>query len=406
MGCFMNIRGNMIGNSFSIKSVFPDKEIVEYLMVRIVGADKRGISLMLGKSQVGIFLIEGLSGYECNVLKQECLSIGADFGIRRDAMFDKEKRQVGLLIIDEKKIQRLAEKLKKQAFKRLNEIGENLLLRNIEKNIWICRGREIALDSPVIMGIVNITPDSFSGDGIMDRKAIISKIDEMVRSGAKVIDIGAESSRPGAAAISYEDEIKRLDGILDMIREKFPDIFISLDTYKPEVVRWAIEKGVDIINDITGFKNKDMIELAKQYGLGMVVMHMHKHPSVMQKEPIQEDVVGQVYDFLKKQKDILLKEGIDERQIVIDPGIGFGKRWEDNYTLIKYIPVFKTIAPVLIGASRKSLIGYLTGADVKERLPGTISINLNAYLRGASVFRVHDVKEHIQAFRVWQKIEE
>ncbi len=387
-----------------VSPIVNDREVVYYILSECVKSDSIGISHMQPKSVCHCYLIEGLTSLEVNVLKQEALSVGGDLAINRDAILGNRRNEVALLFLTEKQLFCLLGKLKEQSFSGLRGILDYFRAPN--PPIWRIRDRDIVLDRPIIMGILNVTPDSFSGDGVLDVKDALARVESMVKAGADIVDIGAESSRPGAKKISAKEEILRLRPVLEAIRKEFPKLPISVDTYKVETASVACDLGCDIINDITGLRSPKMRRLVKETGVGAVVMHIKGTPQNMQDNPIEKGAVGVVYKFFRKRISLCIKEGIEEERLIIDPGIGFGKTWQENYELIKFTPLFASIRPILIGASRKSLIGYLTGADVEKRLPGTLAINLFAYSRGARIFRVHDVAEHRQAFKVWGRLEE
>ncbi len=386
-----------------ISPIVTDQEIVRYILCERVRCDSSGIRFMLPKSQAKCYLIEGLSSIEANILKQEALSVGGDLAISRYCIGRNSSNETTLLLVTEKQLTGLLEKLKLQSFEGFRRILDYFSHQPIA--VWKVREKEIKLDKPIIMGILNVTPDSFSGDGVLDPDSALKRVETMVKDGAEIVDIGCESSRPGAKRVPLKQELSRLEPVLGRIRKNFPDLIVSVDTYKVETAKVACELGCDIINDITGLRSPRMREIVRRFGVGAVIMHMKGSPRTMQENPIKKGSVGIVYEFLRKRVELCVKEGIEEERLIIDPGIGFGKTWQENYELVRFISLFASIRPVLIGASRKSLIGYLTGAGVDRRLPGTLAINLFAYSRGARIFRVHDVGEHRQAFMVWSRLE-
>jgi dihydropteroate synthase len=261
------------------------------------------------------------------------------------------------------------------------------------------------LSSPIVMGIVNITPDSFSDGGhfIHPQKAI-SHIQAMLEAGATMIDIGAESSRPGATPLSIAEEINRLDPVLSAIKAAKIGTTVSIDTYKPEVAKYCLEHyQVDIINDITGLRDPQMTNIIAKHQAGIIIMHMKGTPKTMQIKPTYRNIIEEIYAFLEERCTQAHTAGI--QNIIVDPGIGFGKSTTDNFTIIRELSEFKSLGyPILIGASRKSCIGNLTGAAIKDRLPGTLALHLKAKEHGARILRVHDVAEHVQALKVWDYI--
>jgi dihydropteroate synthase len=256
------------------------------------------------------------------------------------------------------------------------------------------------------MGILNVTPDSFSDGGKYNTlTAAVKRAEDMIAQGATIIDVGGESSRPFSQPVSAEEEMKRVLPVIEELAElKVP---ISVDTYKPEVADRALGAGASIVNDIYGLRKDGMAEVIKDYDAGVVIMHMKGEPKNMQLNPHYENVVSEVLAFLRERVEHATKKGIDMERIVIDPGIGFGKRVEDNLMLLKSIGSFRALGvPILVGVSRKSYIGKLLNVDVDERLEGTVASNVIALMNGASIFRVHDVQENNRALRMASEIKE
>jgi dihydropteroate synthase len=256
---------------------------------------------------------------------------------------------------------------------------------------------------PLVMGILNVTPDSFSDGGRYGSlEFAISKAEAMVTDGVDLIDIGGESTRPGSPSVPVAEELRRV----------MPAIYalqglgraLSVDTCKPEVMRESIIAGADMINDINGFRAPGAIEAVKDSDCGLCVMHMQGTPQDMQAEPVYGDVVRDVTDFLRERIDALLAAGVERERICVDPGLGFGKTVEHNYALLRATARIEQELglPVLIGLSRKSMIGAVTGRPVEGRLPGSIAGALAAVAHGAKIVRVHDVAETVDALKVWR----
>jgi len=247
---------------------------------------------------------------------------------------------------------------------------------------------------PYIMGILNITPDSFFNSTTQLQDAF-NQIEKLKNEKADIIDIGAESTRPGAKPLSSNEEKKRLEPLLKKLTVNFPNLFFSLDTYKPEIAEMGFFYGISMINDITGLQNKDMRTIIKKHKGSACIMHMQKIPETMQDNPTYSNVTKEVFDFLKTQIMIAKNEGISK--LVIDPGIGFGKTVQHNLELIKNINQFKKLkTPVLLGVSRKSFISHTyknSTETAQDRLSGTIAACLYAYLKKVDILRVHDVQE-------------
>lgn len=252
------------------------------------------------------------------------------------------------------------------------------------------------------MGILNITPDSFSDGGkFYDPDKALFQCEKMILEGADIIDIGGESSRPGSEPVSEEEELDRIMSLLRPLKERF-NVCISIDTYKPEVAEAALVEGADMINDIFGTENnRDLFKTAAFYSAGLCVMHIKGKPAEMQKMTDYGDIITEIKNSLKSSVESAEECGVSPDSILIDPGIGFGKDVEGNLKILKSLDRFSEIGrPLLIGTSRKSFIGMISGSDTSGRLPGTIASNIIALIKGASIFRVHDVKENKQAIEL------
>lgn len=255
------------------------------------------------------------------------------------------------------------------------------------------------------MGILNITPDSFSDGGMFRSKAkALLHAEAMFKNGADIIDIGGESTRPGSDLVSLQEELDRIMPVLEEVVNW--DVEVSVDTNKAEVARQSLELGVDMINDISGLTfSENLVDYVAKHDAKLVVMHTRGIPKTMQKNLKKVDIVAEILQFLKSKSTLALSKGVKQNNIVLDPGIGFGKDLEDNINVIKHIAVFKGLGyPLLIGASRKSMISMITKAAVDERLPGSLAIACVSAQRGADILRVHDVAETIQALKVIEKI--
>lgn len=254
-----------------------------------------------------------------------------------------------------------------------------------------------------VMGILNVTPDSFSDGGRHgELEFAISHAEQMLLEGADIIDVGGESSRPGAPPLPLDEELRRVMPVLYALRDCGKPI--SLDTYKPQVMREAVIAGVDMINDINAFRAPGAIEAVRDSDCALCVMHMQSAPQTMQLQPAYADVVVEVLAFLRRRVEALTAAGIERRRLCIDPGFGFGKTVEHNYALLKAGRqlVDELGLPLLAGLSRKSMIGAVTGKPVEQRLAGSLAGALAAVAHGASIVRVHDVAETVDALKVWR----
>lgn len=255
----------------------------------------------------------------------------------------------------------------------------------------------------LVMGILNITPDSFSDAGKFQHlEFALSRAEQMILDGADILDIGGESSRPGAPPVSLADELQRVMPVLYALRDCGKPL--SVDTWKPEVMREAILAGADMINDINGFRAPGAIEAVRGSDCALCIMHMQSVPQTMQDQPQYEDVVREVIDFLRERVDTMVAAGIERERLCIDPGFGFGKTVEQNYALLRATKQLRSELglPVLAGLSRKSMLGAVTGRPVEQRLAGSIAGALAAVAQGAEIVRVHDVAETVDALKVWR----
>ncbi|MEM7602068.1 MAG: dihydropteroate synthase [Verrucomicrobiota bacterium] len=269
---------------------------------------------------------------------------------------------------------------------------------------WRCLEHPFDLSAQgEIMGILNVTPDSFSDGGQFDRvEAAVEKALSMLEEGAAIIDIGGESTRPGAADVSAGDEQARVLPAIEAILAEVPDACLSIDTSKASVAKAAVKAGASIINDVTGFRDPGMIEVAAESGAGIVAMHMQGTPRTMQSAPSYDNVVEEIRSFFEQKHAELLAAGIQPEAIVYDPGIGFGKTLEHNLTLLRHLDQL-TVAdrPILLGVSRKSFIGKLIGSDeVADRNAPTIAITSQAREQGVMLHRVHEVQSNLEAMRM------
>ncbi len=261
------------------------------------------------------------------------------------------------------------------------------------------------LARPLVMGIVNVTPDSFSDGGrhLGAGQAIAHGL-RLVEAGADILDIGGESTRPGAEAVPLQEELDRVLPVLEGLRDS--GAAISVDTSKPGVMRAAIAAGADLVNDVCALTEPGALAAVAGSPVGLCLMHMQGRPRTMQAYPQYQDVVAEVAAYLGQRVAEAQAAGIDRSRILIDPGFGFGKTLDHNLALLRALPRLATLAPVLAGLSRKSMLGQITGRPVEERLAASLAAALAAAARGAAVLRVHDVKETVDALKVWIAIEE
>jgi dihydropteroate synthase len=273
--------------------------------------------------------------------------------------------------------------------------------KKIPATRYSCNGKMLTFNKPLVMAIVNLTPDSFYDGGKYDAETdILRDVEEKISQGASIIDLGAASSRPHAPEITMEEEWSRLSAALISVRKKFPDIFISVDTFRSEIAERAAGNGADIINDISGGNlDPKMAETAIALDLPYVMMHMDGDPRTMTSNPPYGDAVNEVKDTLLARAESMRARGFDK--IILDPGFGFGKSLQNNFELLKGLPSLAEAGfPVLAGISRKSMINKVIGTNPVTALNGTTVLNTIALLNGASILRVHDVKEAMQAIEL------
>jgi dihydropteroate synthase len=270
--------------------------------------------------------------------------------------------------------------------------------------IFNCGRFQLDLSKPRVMGIVNVTPDSFSDGGKFSttEKAIAHAL-QLVEEGAEILDIGGESTRPGATPVPLDEELKRVIPVIEGLRDV--GVPLSIDTYKPQVMQAAITAGADIVNDVCALREPQALEIVVASQAGVCLMHMQGRPQTMQADPQYDDVVSEVRDFLKDRLNAAQQAGIDPSRIVLDPGFGFGKRTAHNLTLLNHLNDIQALGlPLLIGLSRKSVLGQVVGSSVDERVHASIAASVVSVMKGANIVRVHDVKPTIDALKIVQAV--
>lgn len=387
-------------------------------LMQEVGVDYQGIKIMAPKMLYSAFKIEGVSSFSANIIKQSMLSVGSDAAVSRNALTHKMKTSL-IIFGTLYQIKKLVNKLKKQPpeLKALSVRLEKALKPNCKKVFYFrARNKKIRINRPLVCGIINVTPDSFSGDGLLNkassnspalRKIVLDKVEIMIKDGAGIIDIGGESSRPYSFVVKEDEELKRVIPSVIAVRKRFPRIPISVDTSRYRVAKEAVACGADIINDITALRNSpQIVDLIVNYGLGCILMHMKGSPRSMQKNPhYRRGVIAEILDFLEQRVEFCINHEISKDQLMVDPGIGFGKTIEDNYKILNKLHSFKILGlPLFLGVSRKSFLGKVLKAGVEERETATISALVTSFLNGADVLRVHNVKAACQALKVAYEI--
>ena len=282
-------------------------------------------------------------------------------------------------------------------------MSENFAPDGKRGGVYFPRIRKATNGRPLIMGILNITPDSFYSDSRYSAEDAVKKAQIMIEKGADWIDIGGESTRPGASKVSIEEEIERVIPVIKQLRNFNEKIMISIDTRNYQVARLALENGANMVNDVSGLRDKKMVDLIIEEKCAVCIMHMNGEPGDMQKNPTYHDVVEEVASYLDKQAKELIDRGLPRELILIDPGIGFGKTQQHNLSLMKSAKRFQELGYGLLwGISRKSVIGHLTGKqNASQRLSGTLASSLYGAQMGVDILRVHDVDEHNDLFNAY-----
>ena len=367
-------------------------EIDVKALLHKIGVDSGGVDILAKKAQHHIIHITKLHVGGANILKQDALSVGADLAVPRGTVIASIKEVDCILIATQRQLQKLAKKELAQPFG-LKEVAKELL-----KISQIKEPKDIK-----IMGIINANDDSFfSGSRFLGLSAV-EKIEQMVEGGADIIDIGGVSSKPNAEVVSAKEELERVKPIIDALYDAklYQTQSLSIDSYAPSVISYALERGFTIVNDITGLRSVEVCKLCAEYDATAIAMHMQGSPQTMQKSPTYESVIDEVYSYL--QDSILHAESLGVKDIVVDIGIGFGKTLAHNLALIKHLEHFLTLKrDILVGASRKSMIDKIYPSTIEQRLPATLAIHLEALRNGASIVRVHDVEEHKRAVEVFK----
>ncbi|PLY14029.1 MAG: dihydropteroate synthase [Sulfurimonas sp.] len=375
----------LLSNSINIKKYLKE-----------LGVDSGGIKILASKAVLHIVYIRELHVGGANILKQDALSIGADLAVPRGTVVAKISHVDCMLIATTKQLQLLSKKELAQPF------GLKELAKKLQDILKVKKTSRVE-----VMGILNANDDSFFSDSRIKERDAIKAIEKMAEEGADIIDIGGVSSAPNTIYVGAKEELRRVKPIFDMIKKEklYEKVKFSIDSYEPSVVSYALESGFKIVNDITGLANDEVCKLCSAYNATALIMHMQKDPFTMQQSPEYKNVLGDIYSFFEQR--VAKAESFGVKDMVLDVGIGFGKTLEHNLMLIKHQEHFLTLKkPLLVGASRKSMIDKISPSLPKERLSGTLVLHLEAAKNGASIIRVHDVKEHVQALRVQKALED
>lgn len=361
-----------------------------------IGVDRACLDSLAEKGAFVTIKIEHLDPASCNIIKQSALSVGTDAAVHRDVITGKKEYSDIILFGSRKEIERVARKLSGQPFG-LDGVATEMLEQmngKGKKRFFSTARRRIEIGGGVrIMGILNVTPDSFSDGGkFLEKEQAVERALQMVDEGADMIDIGGASSRPGADPVPSDVEMGRVIPVIEAVKQK-TDIPVSVDTCKRDVAERALECGAEIVNDISALRFDGlMADLVREKHAGIILMHMQGKPKHMQHNPHYDDVMQEIFHFLNERVTHAIDRGIARDCIVIDPGIGFGKRLEDNFEILDRIAEFRSLGvPVLVGASRKSFIGMTLELPVDERIEGSLAACAVALEGGVDMVRVHDV---------------
>ncbi len=375
-----------------------------------IGVHETGIRIMEKKAIFYSIKVENVKSQAANIIKQEMLSLGGEAAVSRDVLNFSRKKSDVLLLGTEKQFAELILKLSRQPF------GLPLLSQEIKKVLSNYQKRDFKLSSKghtlqlgkrtLIMGVLNVTPDSFyDGGRYSNLKQAVERALQMVEEGADIIDIGGESSRPGAKSVEEKEELERVIPVIKKLSSRIKAL-ISIDTYKSGVAKKAIDVGASIVNDISALRmDEKMAKVVESSGVPVCLMHMQGTPRNMQRNPRYKDVVSEIFAFLRERIDFCEQAGIDIEKTIVDPGIGFGKTVLHNLEILKNLDQFKSLGrPIMIGVSRKSLIGKVLQLEPEERLEGSLASAIWSMTKGASILRVHDIRETKRAVKMVEAI--
>ena len=386
----------------------PDEEY--RLLMKKLGVSETGTTIMRGRFSTKTFMVSDISTPAANVVKQEVLSLGGEAAVPAHAVNCSQPKSSFLFSLRSDRIPDFVSRMKAQCWK-LPQVADFVerFCRSISP--WFSFSYPcIDTTRPNIMGILNVTPDSFSDGGSWNTpEAALKHAETMLEEGADIIDVGGESTRPGSVAVDAETEKQRVVPVIKEIKKCFPEAVISIDTVKSSVAEAAVNAGAEIINDVSGLTfDPEMAAVCAALQKPVVIGHIKGLPKDMQVSPHYDDLFKEMLDFFDNSREMLLAKGFDEKLIMLDPGIGFGKTLKHNLAIIKHLEVFHAfLEPVMIGVSRKSMIGAITGRkNPVERLAGTVVLNTVALEKGAAVIRVHDVKEAKDTLEIFNALKE
>ena len=367
-----------------------------------------GSSIMRDRFALETFVASDISTPAANVVKQQVLALGGEAAVPAHAVNCSKPKSDFVFSLRRDKIPEFISRMKAQCWK-LPQVADFVEKFVGSQKPWFSFSHPgIDTTRPNIMGILNVTPDSFSDGGSWTNiDAALEHVSEMLENGADIIDVGGESTRPGSDPVDAETEKKRVVPVIAEIKKQFPKAVISIDTVKSSVADAAINAGAEIVNDVSGLTfDPEIASVCADAGKPVVIGHIKGSPKNMQENPVYENLFSEMLDFFNKSKDQLLSKGLAESKIMLDPGIGFGKTLEHNLAITKHLEVFfSCLDPVVVGFSRKSMIGAVCGRkNPLERLAGTVALDTIALEKGAAVIRVHDVKEAKDTLEIFREV--
>lgn len=377
-------------------------------LMKKIEVSETGTSIMSGRFEMNSFMISDISTPAANVVKQQVLALGGEAAVPAHAVNCSKPKSDFVFSLRSDKIPEFVARMKAQCWK-LPQVAEFIeKFVGLQKPWFSFSHPGIDTTHPNIMGILNVTPDSFSDGGSWtDIDAALKHVAEMLENGADIIDVGGESTRPGSDSVDAETEKKRVVPVISEIKKQFPKAVISIDTVKSSVAKAAINAGAEIVNDVSGLTFDDeMASVCADAVKPVVIGHIKGLPKNMQEDPVYENLFGEMLDFFNRSKEMLLSKGLPESKIIIDPGIGFGKTLEHNLAITKHLEVFfSCLNPIALGFSRKSMIGAICGRkDPLERIAGTVALDTIALEKGAAIIRVHDVKEAKDSLKIFNAL--
>lgn len=377
--------------------------------IESVGIHEASKKIFDNKSKIIPLKLINVRTPAANIIKQEMLAAGGDAAVPSSCITCAEKYVNIVLLGTKKHYRKLLGKLTMMPYFGITKIKEeikNILEPEVPKTV-LADGRELTYEKVCVMGILNITPDSFFAGSRVGIAEAVQKAGKMLTEGAQILDIGGESTRPGSDSISAEEEAERVIPVIKAVRAAYPQAVISIDTYRSSTARAAIDAGADIINDISAMEaDAEMLNVVKETKAPIILMHMRGTPKNMQQNCSYDNVSEEVAVYLAKRAELLLENGIGKDKIILDPGIGFAKNVQQNLILMRDLDMLTGFGyPVLLAASRKSTIGAVLGnIPAEERLEGTVATSCQAVFAGAHMVRVHDVQENLHAIRMLEAI--